>query len=525
MEALEDRTLFTTYYISPTGSDASSGTSTGAPWKTFANVNAHSFAAGDQILLQAGATFTGKMAFASDDKGTSAAPIKIAVYDGKRASINAGTSSAIYAQNSAGISIANLTCYTSTPSSNQTDGISFYNNLTNNSKLSTIHIDNCEVYGFQYGIAIGGGAGTSGFNDVRITNCALHDNHKSGLFTYAAARNVNTNIYVGHVRAYNNMGLAYDSSIGVTGHGITLGSVSGATIERCIAHDNGAIGDGGAGIWTYDSTNVLIQYCESYKNHTAFAHDGDGIDLDRNVSNSTIQYCYTHDNDGAGYILSQHDNNFDHKNNVVRYNISQNDGRKNGYGAIHIWGRVRYAEIFNNTVYMNQAPSGTHAAVRIHNLSIESQCVDNVHVRNNIFVTAGNTALVSVTASQLAGAIDLKFQGNTYYSQTRSQKFIWGDSTYTSIKQFRASAGQEMIKANGVGFYGDPLLVSAGGGGTIGNADNLASLNAYRLQSTSPCINKGLDLERIWLINPGTHDFWNTALPQGGAYDVGACEV
>jgi hypothetical protein len=523
IEALEDRTLFTTYYISPTGSDASSGTSTSTAWKTFVNVNAKSFAAGDQILLQAGATFTGKMAFGSDDKGTTAAPIKIAVYGGKRASINAGTTSAIYAQNTAGISIANLTCYTT--ASNQTDGISFFNNLTTNTKLNTIHVDNCEVYGFQYGIAVGGGAGTSGFNDVRITNCALHDNHKSGLFTYAAARNVHTNVYVGHVQAYNNMGLAEDSSVGVTGFGITLGSVNGATVERCVAHDNGKIGDGGAGIWTYDSTKVLIQYCESYKNRTAFTHDGDGFDLDRNVSNSTIQYCYSHDNDGAGYILSQKDNNFEHKNNVIRYNISQNDGRKNGYGAIHLWGRVRFAEIFNNTVYMNRAPSGTHAAVRIHNLTIESQCVDNVHIRNNIFVTAGNTALISVTATQLAGAIDLKFQGNTYFSQTASFRILWGNSTYTSIKQFRAFAGEETIKSSGVGFAGDPLLMNPGGGGTIGNADKLATLTAYRLQSNSLCINKGLNLQRTWLINPGTHDFWDTTLPQGGAYDVGACEV
>jgi hypothetical protein len=523
IEPLEDRTLFTTYYISPNGNDASAGTSTSAPWKTFANVNARAFAAGDQILLQAGATFSGKMAFASDDKGTSAAPIKIAPYGGKRAFINAGSATGIYAQNTAGISIASLTVYST--ATNQTDGISFYNNLTNNSKLSTIRIDNCEVYGFQHGIAIGGGAGTSGFNDVRITNCALHDNHNSGLFTYSNARNVHTNVYVGHVLAYSNMGNPYDSSVGVTGHGITLGSVNGAVVERCVAHDNGKVGDGGAGIWTYDSTGVLIQYCESYSNHTNYTHDGDGIDLDRNVSNSTIQYCYSHDNDGGGFMLCNRDDNTLHTNNVIRYNVSQNDGRKNGYGGIHMWGRVRNAEVFNNTVYINQAPSGSHAAVRIHNLSIESQHVENVHVRNNIFVTAGNTALVSVTAAQLAGAIDLRFQGNTYFSQTKSARFLWGNSTYTSIKQFRASGRQEMIKSSGVGFYGDPLLASAGGGGTIGNAENLASLTAYKLQPSSPCINKALDLQRIWLIKPGSHDFWDTTLPQRGAYDVGACEV
>ena len=83
---------------------------------------------------------------------------------------------------------------------------------------------------------------------------------------------------------------------------------------------------------------MLFQYNESHHNHTALTHDGDGFDLDRNVSNSTIQYCYSHDNDGGGFLMSQKDNNLLHKNNVIRYNISQNDGRKNGYGGLHMWG-------------------------------------------------------------------------------------------------------------------------------------------------------------------------------------------
>ena len=40
---------------------------------------------------------------------------------------------------------------------------------------------------------------------------------------------------------------------------------------------------------------------------------------------------------------------------MVRYNISQNDGRANRYGGLHVWGRVRQAEIYNNTVWVSAA--------------------------------------------------------------------------------------------------------------------------------------------------------------------------
>ena len=52
------------------------------------------------------------------------------------------------------------------------------------------------------------------------------------------------------------------------------------------------------------------------------------------MTNSVMQYNYSHDNDGAGYGLYQGSTSAPWSNNVVRYNISQNDGRKNGYGAI-----------------------------------------------------------------------------------------------------------------------------------------------------------------------------------------------
>lgn len=42
----------TTYYIDPSGSDDSVGTSAGSAWKTLAKINASVFSPGDRILFQ-----------------------------------------------------------------------------------------------------------------------------------------------------------------------------------------------------------------------------------------------------------------------------------------------------------------------------------------------------------------------------------------------------------------------------------------------------------------------------------------
>ena len=130
---------------------------------------------------------------------------------------------------------------------------------------------------------------------------------------------------------------------------------------------------------------MIFQFNESHHNNTALSHDGDGFDLDRNISNSAMQYNYSHDNDGGGYMMSQPENNFLHKDNVVRYNIGQNDGRKNSYGRIDIWGRIRFAEVYNNTIYMNQAPSGTLPRCHSQPFNRIERCGERARPQQHLF--------------------------------------------------------------------------------------------------------------------------------------------
>src|SRR5690242_13454807 len=148
VEPLESRRLLTTYYISPLGLDTNKGTSAAKPWADFANVNNLSLKAGDQILLQGGATFhSTKLILGPDDKGTSALPIKVSTYGTGRAAVDGGIDSCLYAYDTAGVDISNIYFWSDDPADQaigRPDGVVFYNDLANNTKLNYIHINNCE---------------------------------------------------------------------------------------------------------------------------------------------------------------------------------------------------------------------------------------------------------------------------------------------------------------------------------------------------------------------------------------------
>ncbi|MBL8001352.1 MAG: right-handed parallel beta-helix repeat-containing protein [Flavobacteriales bacterium] len=70
----------TTYYVSPNGNDANSGTSESQAWRTIARVNQLSFGLqpGDAVLFQKGGTYRGTLVVASS--GTTTSPITIGAY-------------------------------------------------------------------------------------------------------------------------------------------------------------------------------------------------------------------------------------------------------------------------------------------------------------------------------------------------------------------------------------------------------------------------------------------------------------
>src|SRR5918993_2509413 len=295
-----------TFYVSPTGSDSTAGTSMTAPWRTIARVNSADLNPGDRVRFRGGATFNGLLNLQPNDGGTSSSPVVIDSYDG-RATLDGGAGNAIYAWRVAGISIANLQLVGSGASTNTGDGLAFYNDLPSDVLLPYVRITDVESSGFgRWGILVGGGLGRSGYRDVRIDRTTTHDNGMGGVLTFATAVAVHRDVYLGNSTAYRNLGRP--DATRNSGNGLVLGSVDGGMIERSQAYGNGGQNspntEGPVGIWAYDSNAVRIQFNESYGNRTGSTVDGSGFDLDQNVTNSVVQYNYSHDNDGAGYMLA-----------------------------------------------------------------------------------------------------------------------------------------------------------------------------------------------------------------------------
>src|SRR4029079_14970540 len=77
------------------------------------------------------------------------------------------------------------------------------------------------------------------------------------------------------------------------------------------------------------------------------------------VTNSVIQYNYSHDNYGAGHQTAQPTTGAPRAwgHNVIRYNISQNDGRGNAYGGLFMNGgaAMTNVDVYNNTIFTSRA--------------------------------------------------------------------------------------------------------------------------------------------------------------------------
>ncbi|MCE2401512.1 right-handed parallel beta-helix repeat-containing protein [Candidatus Poribacteria bacterium] len=391
------------YYISPFGDDSNAGISTKQPWQSIERVNVTRLQWGDSVWFHANQTFKGNLTLSESDVHTLDKPITFGSYGDGKATINAGTGAGLFAKNRGGVEIINLNFVGA--AQNTSSGIWFANTLPEHKKLKHIRIERVDVSGFKHaGIRIAAqpiDGGWCGFSDVKITHTNVHDNGDAGISSIGAwnpeeTEYSHTNIYVGKCRAYRNLGIPGKGSH--SGNGIVLAQVDGATIEHCEAYENGKLNDcevgGPVGIWTWDSNRVLIQFNKSHHNRTGSSKDGGGFDLDGGVRNSIVQYNYSHDNDGAGYLLAQFEGAKVFHNNVIRYNMSKNDGRKNSYGGIHFWstganGGIRNTTIYRNTIIMSKSDVGNPAAV-----DCMSEEIHSIHFYNNTFKTDGEAVLI-----------------------------------------------------------------------------------------------------------------------------------
>ena len=514
----------TTYYIDNAGNDVNAGTSPAQAWRTTARVSAAHFQPGDRVLLAGGQVFAGSIWLRGNSQGTPAQPIVFRSYGVGRATIQSDSSYGFYAHNVAGIELRQLNFVGSGRASNRNSGVVFYLDSAQ-ANLSYLRFDSLDVSGYRStGLSIGSWNGTSGYSDVRITNCQLHANGEAGLSSYAEYPLLgHHNWYVGNCAVYDNAGRP-DVTATHTGNGIVLSGIDQALVEQCTAYHNGwlnANASGGpVGIWGWNCNRLTIQRCESHHNQSGTALDGGGFDLDGGCTNSVLQYNYSHDNQGPGYLLAQFGGAPAMHDLTVRYNISQNDARGYSQGAIELYssgsnGGIVRADIYNNSVLLDQPANGTAPKA----VYVLSGGITDVTLRNNILQTAaGLPVLVTSTAT------GLRLEGNCYWTPNAALAINWMGTAYTSLAAWRTGTGQETLGGTGraTGLCVDPSLRAA----TAVTGPMTSALAGYIPHQPSALVGAGLSLSTEFGIDPGTRDFFGTPLPAPGtALSIGAAEA
>ena len=522
-EFLSDNTCpNNTYYVSAGGDDNNSGLTPNDAWSSIEKVNSMSIKPGDAVLFEGGKSFPGTLKFDSNDaNGGATAPVTVSSYGTGRATILAGEGHGIDIYNTAGFKISNLIVQ-GTPGEKNT-GIQFYTDLSGDVKLDFAEITNVEVHGFkEYGILFGswnGSVNNTGYTNVLVENARVYDIMNVGIGSYGNFSSTkvgyaHSNIKVRSCEVFNITGnpAIKDKH---SGNGILLSDVQNSVIEYSTVYNSGQLNantsGGPVGIWYWDADQVTIQYNEVYGMKSGTSKDGGGFDLDGGVTNGIMQYNYSHDNYGAGYLVGQFTGARPMNNIIVRYNVSENDAITNG-GSVYLFNgaspsSMKNIFVHNNTLYLEERYSSS-AAIKVLEWKTISE---NINFNNNILFAENGADLLQVPAGYNANVA-----GNLYYT-TGNFSIKYKGTNYSSLAAFR-NTGNEMLNGTEVGYEGNPYLNNPGNGGTIGFANALNGLSAYRLQAGSPAIDAGIPLS----FDMGERDFYGNQITNDPAPEMGA---
>jgi len=498
-----------TFYISVSGNNSAVGTSPSTAWRTLGRANSAKFRPGDRLLLRGGDRFVGQLRFGPHDAGNPRKPVSIGSYGRGRATIIGSARSAVVVVNTAGIDIGNLTLVGRRAPGSGSAGIQLFSDRPAGHRLRHVVIRNVDASGFENGISIGAQNPGAGFAHVLISDSSLHGNLDAGLasfgprFDRATPSYAHADIRIDHVAASGNLGNPA-SVRSNTGNGIVLGSVSDAQVTWSTAAHNGGANaspfEGPIGIWAYDSAGVVIQHDLSYDNRTASRRDGGGFGLDENTSNSYMQYDLAYGNDGAGFQVYS-PNGATNTGSVVRYDISSGDALRtiNASGII-VAGRVTGAAVYQNTVIMGPQAGGIpHSALWLGKIR-------RVAVRNNLFVV-DHLGPIVISLHHVARSAAL-LQGNDYFSAAHRWQVLWGlGSSYGTLRAWRRATGQERVGGQPAGFAVYPRLAGPVVGLTRTSTRDPGSGAAFVPANGSPLVGAGLDLRRLFRMDPGSVTF------------------
>ncbi len=443
----------TDYFVKNGGDDTASGVSFEQAWKSLDRANTARLAPGDRLYLAAGEIFTGQLTLRGESTAEGGLPpIEVRTFGPGRANVHSPEGSALVFENLGGIVVEDLIITGSGVPNMTTVGVHFRNSLTDDIKLANIRVSGLDVSGFgRAGILIEGAApdrSRSGFENVEILNTVVHHNFRSGLeFTgvYDGPHPgmCHRHVVVRHCIAHHNSG--HPEMRTHSGSGIIIADVQDGLVEGCEAYENGALCQapkgGPVGIWAVVSDRITFRHCLSHHNRTNTL-DGGGFDFDIGITNSLMEDCLSHDNDGPGFLLyTQGTAPRLFENNTVRQCISRNDGQKNDYGGFYIGHHlnpdgVRNIVIEDCRVEITATGVPNRAAITIFG-------AQGVHFARNQIITTGGVWFVNTYDKREA----MSFDDNRFTATDDTWRLSWAGEIIENMQRWvEALAGEEPKK-------------------------------------------------------------------------------
>ncbi|MGN6394374.1 MAG: right-handed parallel beta-helix repeat-containing protein [Mucilaginibacter sp.] len=459
-----------TYYVNArTGNDDNPGT-IARPLRSLEKISSLQLKAGECVLFKGGQVFEGTL-YLHNINGSVKNPIIITSYGRGKSILNARDSAGIILEKCTGITLRNLGLTGSGRKAGNTR-----NGLTVKHS-NHIAADDLNISGFQKsGLLI------YSSQYINAKNVFAHDNGSAGITVEAPYQTrESTHITISNCRAENNPGDPTNLT-NHSGNGIVAGDCRNVLIDHCTATNNGwdmpRIGNGPVGIWAYEADSVMIQYCLSYQNKTSKGGaDGGGFDFDGGVTNSIIQYCMSYGNQGSGYCIFQYWGADPWYNNIIRFNISENDGTvSDSQAGIYVWNVAESSKDFHDCdVYGNI----------IYNDKVSAFCwsktSDSHGMRfyNNIFV--GRDSLMR--GRDKAG--EAQYHDNDWWSINKGF-YIDG---FTNINSWAKQSGKEQRNGKMVGLNINPQFKKPGAA-RVTSAMQLKYFTNYQLPANSPLRSK-----------------------------------
>lgn len=192
------------------------------------------------------------------------------------------------------------------------------------------------------------------FNDVIIEDNTIENCQANGITTTNVKGSLDDTAF-----RHTNVIIRDNYIHNVTRSGIIPLYTSGALVEHNKVDTFQSTTAGyGCGIWCDRANGMIFQYNEV--SHGQNGNDGMAFNLDDMTRDGIIQYNYTHDNYGGGYMLHIRQNSYN-QNNTIRYNLSINDS---GIFADHNaqivavgenkTTKLKNAQVYNNTFISNK---------------------------------------------------------------------------------------------------------------------------------------------------------------------------